>query len=115
MYMYVRIILHVCINVHVRAFHALQTEKTFLRLEGQSFFTEVMVTVTPHTLWVKSTASQSRTSIFHSPPRGKSCVYMYYICTYMYILCVYASTICTHVHVHLLNYANTCIHTLQST
>ena len=49
----------------------LQTTDTFIRLEDQTFFTEVNVTVTPHTLWLESDDSLSVTSVFSSPPRGK--------------------------------------------
>jgi hypothetical protein len=46
------------------------TTDTFIRLEDQTFFTEVNVTVTPHTLWLESNDSLSVTSVFSSPPRA---------------------------------------------
>ncbi|CAI8042252.1 hypothetical protein GBAR_LOCUS23471, partial [Geodia barretti] len=46
------------------------TTDTFIRLENQTFFTEVNVTVTPHTLWLESDDSLSVTSVFSSPPRA---------------------------------------------
>jgi hypothetical protein len=46
------------------------TTDTFIRLEDQTFFTEVNVTVTPHTLWLESDDSLSVTSVFSSPPKA---------------------------------------------
>ena len=76
------------------------------------------MTVTPHTLWVKSDASLSMTSTFRSPPMGMSCAHAYILdttvnamhfitgvtlCTVLhtYGVPVYVLRIYTHVHVHI--------------
>ena len=48
---------------------------TFIRLEDQTFFTEVKVNVTPHTVWLTSDVSLTEMSQFTSTPMGK--LYMY--------------------------------------
>jgi hypothetical protein len=44
------------------------TTDTFIQLDDQTPFTEVMVTVTPHTLWLQSDQSLSLRSVFTSTP-----------------------------------------------
>ena len=48
-----------------------QTSNTSIRLNDQSFYTFVNVSVSPHTLWVRSDASQTERSTFHSIPASK--------------------------------------------
>ena len=50
-----------------------QTTETYIRLENQTFFTNVVVTVTPHTLWVQSSDDLAVTSTFSSLPMSKFC------------------------------------------
>lgn len=77
----------------------IQTPDTFIQLENQRFYTSVNVSVSPHTLWLRSDPSQTLTSTFTSPPARKIedytvftnagfpicvCILCMYI-TYMYI------------------------------
>lgn len=59
-----------------------QTTETYIRLPDQTFYTEVNVTVTPHTLWLQSNEDLSQTSTFRSQPMRK-CIH--YICLLVYM------------------------------
>ena len=62
--------LYCTLLMNIRVYLTLQTTDTFIQLEDQTSYTEVMVTVTPHTLWLQSDDSLSETGIFRSTPMG---------------------------------------------